>query len=233
MKATYMTHRGKAVLILGMLMSLVATGCGSGTPKIGTIAGRVVDDLGNGVASVHITVGALTTDTDGLGQFSVAGVSRGAHSVAAAKNGYTFTSSAVTVPGGGTVSTTITGVRSNAAPVLTASASPDTITFVGGNSTLSVTAADADGDALTVSLSGPDGDVALTSLGSGQYSATVPLAANNSLVAQTYNYQFSASDGRATTRATVTVTVNGLNTPGDVGGGTNPGGGGPDVPNIR
>ncbi|MBI5832811.1 MAG: carboxypeptidase regulatory-like domain-containing protein [Armatimonadetes bacterium] len=228
-----MTRRHSALLVLGVVLSVLAGGCGSGSPKIGTVAGRVLDDLGAPVAGVHLLVGASAGDTNALGEFSIAGVSTGAHSVSATKTGYTFSSAAVTVTGGGTVIATLTGTRANDAPQLTAQAAPATVTFVGGTSTLTVTAADANSDTLAVTLTGPDGAVELTSLGSGQYRATVLLPANNSVTARTYNYQFAANDGRTTTRSTVTVTVNGLATPGDVGGGSTPGGGGPDIPNIR
>jgi len=232
MKALHLSRRASALLVLGAALALVAGGCGSGTPKIGSVAGTVLDDLGNPVAAVRITVGALFADTDALGGFTVTGVSTGAHSVAAAKAGYTFTTQSVMVPGGGTVTTAITGSRANNAPLVDASATPTTVTFVGGTATLLATVTDADNDAVTVTLTGPDGAVALTDLGSGQYRAAVPLAANNSLAPLEHNYQFTANDGRATTRATVTVTVNGLQTPGDVDGGDTPEGGGPDVPNI-
>lgn len=230
-------HRGLGLaarlLVAAMLLSAVLiNGCGSGSA--GTVTGRVVDDLGNLLGGVTVSVGTASAQTSGNGTYTVVGAPLGSQALTAVLAHYAFTPQAVNIVSNQTLTVNLTGTFAEEAPVVTVTASPSQIAFEGGSSTLTMTATSPNSQPLTVALTAAGGvNVPLTSLGNGNYSAVVTLPANNTNANVVNTYVASANDLRITTDASATVTVAGLSSPSGVGNGTTPGGGGPPTPNIR
>lgn len=225
------------LLASAVLLALVASGCGGGSSSTGprgngTIRGVVRDDLGQPLAGAAVAVGTITATSDAAGAFTLAAVPAGGRTVTATRTGYADGTARVTVVAGQTVRATITLRRANNAPTVTLRTSRATLPFTGGSATLSLSARDADGDRLTATLTGPGGVVPLTAgTTAGTWRATVRLDGNSGVVGREEVYLATVSDRRDTTTAAVTITVEGVKVPEDVGGGKYPDDG-PPVPSM-
>ena len=177
-----------------------------------TVAGKVTTKANAPIAGATVTVTRTLREpgsvagqatTDGAGNYTIAGLAPGPYNVNAAASGYTSKTSATTTK---ELLTNTVNFALNAVPV----AGNDAYTHYGSDTALVVAApgvrsndADADGDALTLSLvSGPtSGTLALNGDGSFTYQANEDFVGSDSF---TYKLNDGTTDSNV---ATVAITV--------------------------
>jgi hypothetical protein len=218
------------------MATLAMVGCGSDGGPVATpptLSGVVIDGTGNRLSGVRIVVGQQQALSNTQGAFAItSGLALGPVTVAGTLTGYQIDPELVTLANGPN-NVVLRARRTSQAPTVTVSALPATLTFIGGQTTITVTADDPEFDPLTVSGSSERGTLAFTAIGYGLYQATLDLPGNAATTARVYPVSVVVSDGINRIQQSANVTVSGVGTPSGIDNGTTPGGGGPPIPNIR
>lgn len=229
---------GLAALVTAGLLLVACGGGGGGDGGVvpvgntGILQGRVTDQNGNAVVGARVEIANVAVrQTDNQGEFTIGALAPGTYTLNVTKDGYTFGLTTATVVVDRTTTVPITGTRIGVRPQINVVATPPTLTYLGGDVTLDITASDADGDPLVVTATLNGAPLALTNITGNAYQAQVTITGNATTAPVTHTVVVTVNDGLFSQQAQATITVQAAPLPGGAG---NSGGnaGGLPIPNI-